>query len=166
MNLNQKIVTNSTPLIELSKINQLKLLREVYQSIYIPEEVYTEVVVNGIGKPGAVEVEEADWILRQPVINKDQVIDLHNRIPIGLGECGAIVLAQEIRTERLIIDDRVARRVAIAKGLPVIGTVGVLRVAKAKRIVPAVKPILDDLRSHGTRISDNLYYQTLATERE
>ena len=130
MNLNQKIVTNSTPLIELSKINQLKLLREVYQSIYIPEEVYTEVVVNGIGKPGAVEVEEADWILRQPVINKDQVIDLHNRIPIGLGECGAIVLAQEIRTERLIIDDRVARRVAIAKGLPVIGTVGVLRVAK------------------------------------
>ena len=45
-----KIVTNSTPLIILSKINRLELLREIYPSIYIPEEVYTEVVINGIRK--------------------------------------------------------------------------------------------------------------------
>ncbi len=51
-----KVVTNSTPLIALSKINRLELLREVHRSIYIPEEVYTEVVVNGVGKPGAAEV--------------------------------------------------------------------------------------------------------------
>ena len=161
-----KVVTNSTPLIALSNINQLELLREVYHSIYIPEEVYTEVVINGIGKPGATAVEMADWITRQPVTDKDQVLILHNRTLIDLGECGAIVLAQEIRAERIIIDDRVARQVAIAKGLSVIGTVGVLRVAKAEGIISAVRPILDDLRSHGTRISDRLYYQTLAAERE
>ena len=50
-----KVVTNSTPLIALSKINRLELLREVYSTVYIPEEVYTEVVVNGVGKPGANE---------------------------------------------------------------------------------------------------------------
>ena len=32
-----KVVTNSTPLIALSKINRLELLQEVYRSIYIPE---------------------------------------------------------------------------------------------------------------------------------
>ena len=161
-----KVVTNSTPLIALSKINRLELLQEVYRSIYIPEEVYTEVVVNGVGKSGAAEVEAADWIICQPVTDKDQVLILHYRTLIDLGECGAIVLAQEIGAERIIIDDRVARQVATAKGLSVIGTVGVLRVAKAQHIIPAVKPILDDLRSYGTRISDKLYYQTLATERE
>ncbi|MDE0012219.1 MAG: DUF3368 domain-containing protein [Candidatus Poribacteria bacterium] len=161
-----KVVTNSTPLIELSKINRLELLREVYDSIYIPEEVYTEVVVNGVGKPGAAEVEAAGWIFCQSVTSKDQVFILHNQTLIDLGECGTIVLAQEIRADRIIIDDRVARQVAMTKGLSVIGTVGVLRVAKAQRIIPTVKPILDALRSHGTRISDRLYYQTLATERE
>ena len=161
-----KVVTNSTPLIALSKINRLELLREVYSSIYIPEEVYTEVVVNGIGKPGAAEVEAADWIFCQTVKDKNQVFILHNQTLIDLGECGTIVLAQEIGAERIIIDDRVAREVAIAKGLPVIGTVGVLRVAKTLHIIPAVRPILDDLRSHGTRISDRLYHQILTTEGE
>ena len=161
-----KIVTNSTPLIALSKINRLELLQEVYRSIYIPEEVYTEVVVNGVGKPGASEVASADWIICQPVTDTNQVLILHYQTLIDLGECGAIVLAQEIEAERIIIDDRVARQVATAKGLSVVGTVGVLRVAKMGGIIPAVKPILDDLRSHGTRISDKLYYQILKTERE
>ncbi len=161
-----KVVTNSTPLIALSKIHRLELLREIYHSVYIPEEVYTEVVVNGVGKPGAAEVASADWVICKPVIDKDQVLILHNRTLIDLGECGTIVLAQEIGAERIIIDDRVARKVAITKGLSVIGTFGVLRLAKARRIIPAIKPILDDLRFHGTRISDKLYHQTLTAERE
>ena len=37
-----KVVANSTPLIELSKIKRLDLLRDVYGSIIIPEEVYTD----------------------------------------------------------------------------------------------------------------------------
>ena len=68
-----KIVTNSTPLIELSKINQLDLLRKVYGAICIPEEVYIEVVVEGTGKPGAAEVKAAEWIYCQSVSDKSQV---------------------------------------------------------------------------------------------
>ena len=67
-----KVVTNSTPLIELSKINQLDLLRNVYGTILIPEEVYVEVVIDGIGKPGAAEVKAAEWIHCQSVADKDQ----------------------------------------------------------------------------------------------
>lgn len=124
-----KIVTNSTPLIELSKIKQLELLREVYGTILVPEEVYIEVVVDGTGKPGAAEVEAAEWIYRQSVVDKEQIRTLQSQHSLHLGECATIVLAQEINAEQVILDDNAARWEAIARGLPVIGTVGVLLVA-------------------------------------
>jgi predicted nucleic acid-binding protein len=54
-----KVVTNSIPLIAPSKINRLELLREVHRSIYIPEEVYTEVVVNYLTIFASMEHESA-----------------------------------------------------------------------------------------------------------
>ena len=156
-----KIVTNSTPLIELSKIKQLDMLRKVYGSILIPEEVYIEVVVDGAGKQGATEVRAAEWIHRQSVTDMNQVIELQSQKSLHLGECATIVLAQEIDAEQVILDDRAARQEAIAQGLPVIGTVGVLLIAKERHIIPTVKPILDNLRAQGTRISQSLYNQTL-----
>ncbi len=157
-----KIVTNSTPLIALSKIKQLNLLRKVYGSILIPEEVYIEVVVDGTGKQGAAEVGTAEWIYRQSVTDMNQVIELQNQKSLHLGECATIVLAQEINAEQVILDDNAARQEAMAQGLPVIGTVGVLLIAKTQGIIPTIKPILDNLRVRGTRISQSLYNQTLA----
>lgn len=161
-----KVVANSTPLIGFSKIRQLELLRDVYGSIIIPEEVYTEVVIDGAGESGAAEVAAAQWISYQAVTDKNQVRILHNTTPLGLGECGTIVLAEEIDAQRVIIDDHTARRVAMTRGLPIIGIVGVLLVAKTRHIIPDVKPILDNLRDHGTRISQRLYHQTLTTAGE
>ena len=160
--MTMKIVTNSTPLIELSKIKQLDLLREVYGAIYIPDEVYVEVVVEGTGKPGAAEVEAANWIYCHSVSDVDQVRILQSQHSLHLGECATIVLAREINAEQVILDDNAARRAAIARGLPVIGTVGILLVAKTQRIIPAVRPILNSLRDQGTRISQVLYHQILA----
>ena len=72
------------------------------------------------------------------------------------------MLAQEIDADQVILDDNAARREANARRLPVIGTVGVLLVAKIQRIIPAVKPILDNLRAQGTRVSQDLYSQVIA----
>ena len=127
-----KIVTNSTPLIELSKIKQLNLLREVYGAILIPDEVYIEVVVDGTGKPGAAEVKAAEWIHCQSVTGKDRVSTLQSQHSLHLGECATIVLAEEVKAEQVILDDNAARREAVARGLPVIGTVGVLLIAKTQ----------------------------------
>ncbi len=151
------IVSNSTPLIELSKIRRLELLRDVYGSLVIPKAVYTEVVINGEGKPGAAEVKEAPWIYPHAVTHRSKVQSLYARPSLDLGECEAIVLAEEISAAQVILDDRVAREVAVSRGLPVIGTFGVLLVAKAEGIIPTVEPILTALRAHGTRISQPLY---------
>ena len=166
MNPRMKVVTNSTPLIELSKINRLELLREMYGSIIIPTEVYTEVVIDGVSKPGAAAVKAAEWIFCQAVIDGERIKMLRSLTDLDLGECGAIALAEEIDAQRVIIDDRAAREVAIARGLPVVGTVGVLIAAKARHLIPAVKPILDALLAHGARISDELYRQALTTTGE
>lgn len=160
------IVSNSTPLIELSKIRRLELLREIYGSLVIPKAVYTEVVIDGAGKPGAAEVKGAAWIHQHAVTHPSQVQSLYAHPSLDLGECEAIVLAEEIPADQVILDDRVAREVAVARGLPVIGTFGVLLVAKAEGIIPTVKPILDALRVHGARISQPLYRLMLTAARE
>ena len=157
-----KVVTNSTPLIELSKINRLDLLRDVYGTILIPKEVYVEVVTDGIGKPGAAEVKAAEWIHCQSVAHKDQISILQTQHSLHLGESATIVLAKEVKAEQVILDDNAARQEAVARGLPVIGTVGVLLVAKTRSVIPVVRPILDNLRAQGTRISQDLYYQVIA----
>ena len=157
-----KVVTNSTPLIELSKINRLDLIRDVYGKILIPEEVYVEVVIDGIGQPGAAEVKAAEWIYRQTITDTDQVRILQSQQSLHLGECATIILAQELDAEQVILDDYAARREATARRLPVIGTVGVLLIAKTQGVIPTVRPILDNLRAQGTRISQNLYYQAIA----
>jgi len=56
------IVSNSTPLIALSRINKLELLKEYFTEIYILEEVYREVVERGGNLAGAREVRNAAWI--------------------------------------------------------------------------------------------------------
>jgi len=43
------VISNSTPLIALAKINQLQLLKEYFGEVLIPEEVYDEVVRRGSG---------------------------------------------------------------------------------------------------------------------
>ena len=87
---------------------------------------------------------------------------LQSQHSLHLGECATIVLAEEVKAEQVILDDNAARREAVARGLPVIGTVGVLLIAKTQSIIPAVRPILDNLRAQGTRVSQDLYYQVIA----
>lgn len=62
---------------------------------------------------------------------------------MGPGEAEAIVLAQELAADILLIDERKARKTALQLGLPVTGILGVLLEAKKAGLVPAIKPILD-----------------------
>ncbi len=59
-----KVVSNASPLIGLSRINQLHLLKKLWEKIVIPDAVYKEAVTDGAGKFGAKSISEAcqDWI--------------------------------------------------------------------------------------------------------
>jgi len=42
----QKVISNSSPLIHLSKIGYLRLLKDYFQRIVVPEAVYKECIVS------------------------------------------------------------------------------------------------------------------------
>ncbi len=56
------VVSNASPLINLARVEKLDLLRQLYGELFIPEAVWHEVVIEGVGQPGADEVKTAIWI--------------------------------------------------------------------------------------------------------
>jgi predicted nucleic acid-binding protein len=74
---------------------------------------------------------------------------------LGPGEQQAIALAYELKT-LLLIDDRLGRTAARRLGLPITGLAGVLIQAKEANLIPAVLPILDEVRWRGYWLCDEL----------
>ena len=160
-----KIVSNASPLINLARIGKLDLLRDLYGKLFIPEGVWHEIVVEGAGQPGADEVNEAVWIERRGVKNKQLVQALLQELDAG--EAEAIVLALEEGTDWLLMDEHLGRETARHFKLRCIGLVGVLIAAKHKGLISAIKPCLDGLRDlGGFRLKDSLYSRILTEENE
>jgi len=159
------VVSNASPLINLARIGKLELLRQLYGELTISEAVWQEEVVKGAGQPGADEVRNSTWIKTRSVKNKQLTHVLQQELDAG--EAEAIVLALEVNAELLLMDERLGRDTARYLGLRPVGLLGVLRVAKYKGFIAAVKPHLDALRDiAGFRISDALYERVLQDEKE
>ena len=77
------IVSNASLLINLSRIEKLDLLHDLYNEIVIPEGVWQEVVVEGTGQPGADIIAAAGWIKTHAVKNRDLVQALRQELDIG-----------------------------------------------------------------------------------
>ena len=122
-----KAVVNATPLISLALLGRLSLLKEMFAEVIVPRAVYKEVIRGGTGKPGADALAEANWL---KVVSVDVSITIEPLL-LGLdaGELEVLLLARQIKADWVIIDERLARRVAFALGLPVKGTLGILLAA-------------------------------------
>ncbi|MBN1955160.1 MAG: DUF3368 domain-containing protein [Anaerolineae bacterium] len=159
------IVSNASPLINLSRIDQLTLLQRLYGELLIPDAVWQEVVVEGIGQPGAKQVEDADWIHVRTAANRPLIRALER--DLDAGEAEAIALASEVGAGFLLIDERLGREAALHLGVTCIGLIGVLVDAKRRGLVDQIKPMLDALRDiAGFWISESLYRRILLDERE
>lgn len=123
----------------LAKLNQLSVLKKLFQELLIPQAVYEEAVIRGMtqGYPDALALklflEQQGW---QPVhvdhkgIDKDLLKE-----KLDWGEIESIQLAIDVKDALLLIDDEEARGVARKKGLRTKGTVGVLVEAFQKRLI-------------------------------
>jgi predicted nucleic acid-binding protein len=159
------VVSNSSPLINLSRIGILDLLTQLYGELTIPEAVWLEVVIHGAGLPGADEVKNAAWIKKKAVSNIQLVAALQQELDAG--EAEAVALALEAGADALLMDERLGRETARHLGVRCIGLIGVLVEAKQKGIIAAVKYHLDALRDiAGFRISDDLYARVLHDQGE
>jgi len=153
------LVLDASALISLARVGCLSLLRELAEKVYIPEAVYDEVVRSGYGRPGSLEVDQAGWISRRSVQDESVVDRLQPAL--GRGEAEAIVLAGELEADFVILDDATARRIAEVEGQKVLGLLGLLIRAKELGIVPALKPLLDQIVGAGFFIDATLYQSIL-----
>ncbi len=151
------IISDSSPLISLAIIGKLDVLTFLYEEIYVPTAVYKEVIRSG--KPFAKELKAFLYDKTKSVENKMAVDILLS--DIGAGEAEAIILALEQHPDVILIDDLKARRFAKIKGLTVIGTMGLLLMAKKEGLITELKPLLSDLLSHNIRISAKIIDITL-----
>ena len=162
------VVSDTSPITNLAAIGQLVLLQELYSTIVIPLAVYNEMVVVDKVVPGAVEVQTLAWIQTQAVANAQSVVDVQsNQDNIDSGEAEAIILALELKADLILMDERRGRELAINYGLNVTGLLGVLLQAKRSKLVPAIKPLVDQLiETADFRVSNQLYAAVLHTADE
>jgi predicted nucleic acid-binding protein len=158
------VVSNTTPLSELAKVGKMYLLRDVFERVIIPVEVYDEVTTGN--HPAVRQVRSANWIEVRVVSNPEAVVSLQMETGLDLGESAAIALAEELKAQRILIDELAGRVVAKTRNLSVTGTVGVLLIAKQQGLISKVQPILDELVVAGKRISPELYREVLASANE
>ena len=66
-------------------------------------------------------------------------------------------MAEELHADHLLIDERKGRRLAQQQGLPVLGLLGVVLLAKRKRLIPSARELLAQLdREAGIYLGDDL----------
>lgn len=121
----------------------LALLKLAYSSVVVTPDVAAEF---GRTLP--------DWILIQSPSNSSLVRLLEESI--DQGEASSIALALEIPECYLILDDLRARKVAISLGLAFTGTLGFIASVRQRGIIPAARPLFEQIMATDFRISKEL----------
>ena len=147
-------VSDTGPLIALAKVGMLPLLKSLFGMVYIAPAVHRELLAGEGDDVARLQETIGDFIAVIVAPAADPEVT-HSVRDLGRGEQDAIALAVHTRSV-LVIDDHAARVVALALGIPVTGTVGVLIRAKEVGILPAVSPVLEDMRTKGYWLSDGL----------
>jgi predicted nucleic acid-binding protein len=151
------IVCDSSPIIALALCGQLELLDRLFNDVLIPQEVYNESTKEGKEPTSAIK----KWAVGKVVeVTNRQKVDKLNET-LDMGESEAIALALEKTADYLLVDEKKGRKTAIENGIKVIGSLGVLIMAKRRGLLQSIKPSLDLLRLSTTRISEFLYEQAL-----
>ena len=146
-----KVIVNSTPVIGLANIGKLDVLRQMYGTITIPQAVFDEIKSPSVQRQVNAN---RDWI-RVEQINDISQKQMY-RAKLHAGEVEVMILAQEKKADLVILDDNAAKKTAKFLGLRVIGTLGILVLAKKRGYIKEVSPVLDALKRDGFFVSDDL----------
>lgn len=148
--MQKKVFVDTSTLIILSKINQLELLRLLYENVYITIEVRLE-----------FRLPIPDWIIEE-YANYDSDFNFG----IGKGETSILNLAIRNNNSFLIIDELKARKIASNLNIKFTGAIGILVIAKRLGYIHEIKPILETMMKTNFRISKELYVQVLKNSNE
>jgi len=127
-------VSNTSPLITLSRTGYLAFLPQLFETVHIPEAVNSEIFKKEHKANKAIkELIERKIIKVKSVKNSDAVRIL--TLELGAGESEAIVLCRELKADYVLLDDLKARASARSFGIKVIGTLGLIRAMVKKKAI-------------------------------
>ena len=140
------VVADSGPLIALGRLDRLALLGGVCEQVQVPRAVLAEC----LARPELLDAQRIRAAVADGTLLPCEatVIDVSG---LQAGERAAIGRAIDIGAA-LLADDRAARLHALTRGLVVIGTLGVLVRAKRIGLLPAIAPLVEQLRTGGHRL--------------
>jgi predicted nucleic acid-binding protein len=122
------VVADATPLHYLILIGAVQALPRIFERIHVPIEVHDELTCDATPPDVRVWMQQPPhWIevVAAPLVAaQDSSLDA-----LDSGERAAIVLAESIGADLLLIDDRAGALLAQRRGLAVTGTLGVLDLA-------------------------------------
>jgi predicted nucleic acid-binding protein len=130
------VVADTSPLLALSKVGQTEILRQLFGHVIIPPAVQVELV--------RCIPELPDWVRVEPVKNAEEARRMAQWV--DWGEAEAIELAKELGADRLLIDERKGRKLAMVEGVQVIGVLGVLLLAKKKGLLLSLRELMEELK--------------------
>lgn len=156
-----KVVSNTSPLLNLAIIGELSLLHRLFQKVIVPDAVWSELEAH-LSKPGMpAMLGIPSWVEKRALASRPLVNSLS--LELDSGEAEALALAVEMDADLVLLDERLARRVASRLGLKFAGLLGLLVEAKRRGLIPLVAPKLDALRAQaGFWLGDSLYERVLS----
>lgn len=154
------VVADAGPLIALGRLSKIELLAQVFEKVIVPRAVFEETQFRP-EHPDAQAISEA---LRSGALIVDDSSPGFAALPpdadLGDGEAAAIRLAAA-HGYGVLIDEKLGRAVAEELHLRVIGTVGVLLIARSRGLISALKPMLEQLSASGHHLSSALIQEAL-----
>lgn len=151
------LVSNTGPLIALAKLDLLGLLHQLTpDGVFIPPVIQRELWAKTGFESVALEQALESFIqIRKPenVPSAAEFATLY----LDEGEKQVIRLAASLHEPLIVLlDDNAGRKAAKRLALPMTGTAGLLVSAKKKGLVPAVVPLLEELRAQGYWLADEV----------
>jgi predicted nucleic acid-binding protein len=153
------LVVNASPLIHLAEAGRLDLLRDAGTSVWVPEPVGREIRAFGAEDPTARAHDQTAWLLARPAPAIPAEIIAWD---LGPGESSVLALARQTPSASAVIDDLAGRRCAEALGVRLLGTVGLVLLARREGRISSAREVLDTLRQHGMYLSDAVIEAALA----
>ena len=147
-----KVISNTTPILSLLKINKLDLLKELYEKVTIPFAVFQE-IENGKEKQYYQDLTLLSWIEIAEIKNPESRAYFTD---LDSGEAEVLILAKEQNADLVIMDEIMGRRFAKQLEFNLTGTIGILLKAKEKGLINSVSELLTELKEKGTWLNPKL----------
>lgn len=158
------VVSDTTPLISLLKINRLDLLKKLFGDILIPQAVFDELTDDERFRLEADQIREKKFIVVKPVNNPESTNILKRATGLDQGESEAIVLTDELKADLLLMDEAKGRNVSAQMGLRIMGTIGILMAAYEEDELSSdeVRECIAGLQHAGRHIGQRHYQMLLS----